>query len=104
MCIRDSYAVDAYGGQTEFELFSFSAAYGHEIVKGEIGELVRNVVLSGNLFDTLRSIDAIGNDRTLYGGAGGCGKGGQSPLPVTDGSPHIRIRNVNIGGDDAPTA
>ena len=93
------YAVDAYGGQTEFELFSFSAAYGREIVNGEVGELVRNVVLSGNLFETLRSIDAIGNDRRMHGGVGGCGKGGQMALPVTVGSPHIRIRNVNIGGE-----
>jgi TldD protein len=93
------YAIDAYGGETAFELFSFSAAYGYEIVNGEVGDLVRNVVLSGNLFETLRSIDAIGNDRTLHGGVGGCGKSGQMSLPVTVGSPHIRIRNVNIGGE-----
>jgi TldD protein len=95
---RGIYAVDAYGGQTEFELFSFSAAYGFEIVDGEMGDMVRNVTLSGNLFETLRSIDAIGNDRELFGGVGGCGKGGQMSLPVTVGSPHIRIRNVTIGG------
>ncbi len=92
------YAVDAYGGQTEFEQFSFSAAYAYEIVDGEIGDLVRNVVLSGNLFETLRSIDAIGSDCSIAGGVGGCGKGAQAPLPVTVGAPHIRIRNVTIGG------
>lgn len=92
------YAVSAYGGQTEFEQFSFSAAYAHEIIHGEIGDLVRNVVLSGNLFETMSSIDAIGNDLYIDGGAGGCGKGGQAPLPVTCGAPHIRIRNVTIGG------
>ncbi|MFC2078595.1 TldD/PmbA family protein [Candidatus Bipolaricaulota bacterium] len=96
---RGIYAVDAYGGQTEFELFSFSAAYGYEIVEGRVGGLVRNVVLSGNLFETMRAIDAIGNDRELYGGVGGCGKSGQSSLPCTVGSPHIRIRNVTIGGE-----
>ena len=95
---RGIYAVDAYGGQTEFEQFSFSAAYAYEIVNGEVGDLVRNVVLSGNLFETLRSIDAIGDDLEVGGGPGGCGKGGQSPLPVTTGAPHIRIRNVTIGG------
>ncbi len=93
------YAIDAYGGETGFELFSFSAAYAHEIVDGEIGGLVRNVVLSGNLFETLRSIDAIGDDSDLFGSFGGCGKGGQFPLPVTYGAPHIRIRNVTIGGE-----
>jgi len=29
---------------------------------------------------------------------GGCGKGGQSPLPVSNGSPHIRIQNCLVGG------
>jgi len=92
------YACGAYGGQTEFEQFSFSAAYAYEIVHGEIGGMLRDVVLTGNLFDTLRSIDRIGNDLALFGGVGGCGKGGQSGLPVTVGSPHIRIQNVTIGG------
>ena len=92
------YAVGAYGGQTEFEQFSFSAAYAYEIVNGEVGGLLRNVVLSGNLFETMRSIDAIANNLKVSGGVGGCGKGGQAPLPVTTGAPHIRIRNVTIGG------
>ena len=96
---RGVYAVKAYGGQTMFEQFTFSAAYGHEIVGGEVGGMLKDVVLTGNLFETLRSIDAIGNDMTFFGGAGGCGKAGQSPLPLTDGSPHIRIRDVTIGGN-----
>jgi TldD protein len=29
---------------------------------------------------------------------GGCGKAGQSPLPVSNGSPHIRIQNCLVGG------
>jgi len=92
------YALGAYGGQTELEQFSFSSAYAYEIVEGQIGGMLRNVVLSGNVFETLRSIDAIGNDLRIEGGPGGCGKAGQNPLPVTTGAPHIRIRNVTIGG------
>jgi len=92
------YAVRAYGGQTMFEQFTFSAAYAFSIEHGELGEMLRDVVLTGNVFETLRSIDGIGDDLEMFGGAGGCGKGGQSPLPVTDGAPHIRIRNVTVGG------
>jgi TldD protein len=55
------------------------------------------VVLSGNVFDTLKRIDAIGNDLDMNQG-GGCGKGGQSPLAVSNGSPHIRIQRCLIGG------
>ena len=55
-------------------------------------------MLTGNVFETLMNIDAIGNDLVMFGGLGGCGKGGQSPLRVSDGGPHIRIKNVTIGG------
>jgi TldD protein len=83
---------------TELEMFTFSAMKAYRIDKGRIGPMVRDVILSGNVFQTLRNIDAVGDDLQLHGGLGGCGKDGQSPLPVSDGGPHIRIRNVVIGG------
>ncbi len=92
------YAVGAFGGQTEFEQFTFSAQYAYEIRGGEIGRMLRDVVLTGNVFETLRNIEMLGRDFQLKGGAGGCGKDGQSPLPVTDGAPHVRIRDVIVGG------
>jgi TldD protein len=93
------YACDAFGGQTELENFSFSAGYAYMIRDGEIAEMVKDVILAGNLFTTLRNIDAIGDDFTWTKTGGGCGKGGQSGLPVGMGAPHIRIQNVVIGGE-----
>ncbi|MBS3814685.1 TldD/PmbA family protein, partial [Candidatus Bipolaricaulota bacterium] len=95
---RGIYAKDAYGGQTQLEQFTFSAGYGHLIENGEIGSMVRDVVLTGNIFKSLENIAGIGNDLEIIGSAGGCGKGGQMPLPVTDGSPHLLIQDVTIGG------
>ncbi|MEE9605335.1 MAG: TldD/PmbA family protein, partial [Candidatus Scalindua sp.] len=92
------YAIGSLGGQTNTEMFTFSAEEAYQIRGGKLCEKIRDVVLTGNVFETLMNIDAIGNDLTLYGGLGGCGKGGQSPLRVSDGGPHIRIRNVTIGG------
>jgi TldD protein len=91
------YAKDWYGGTTSLEMFTFSAGEAYMIRKGKIEEMVRPVVLSGNVFTTLNNIDAIGNDLDMNQG-GGCGKAGQSPLPVSNGSPHIRIRNCLVGG------
>ena len=91
------YAKDWYGGTTSLEMFTFSASEAYMIRNGKIAELLRPVVLSGNVFVTLDNIDAIGNDLQMNQG-GGCGKGGQSPLPVANGSPHIRIRRCLIGG------
>jgi TldD protein len=93
------YAVDAFGGQTAMEMFTFSAAYGYMIRDGQLAELVRDVVLTGNVFETLLNIDQIGNDMQWEpNGPGGCGKGGQYPLRVGIGGPHIRIQNCVIGG------
>ena len=93
------YACDAYGGQTQLENFSFSSGYAYMIRNGKIAEMVKDVILSGNLFSTLENIDAIGNDFKWLNTGGGCGKGNQFPLPVGMGAPHIRIQNVVIGGE-----
>ena len=96
--IKDGiYAKNWYGGMTSMEMFTFSAGEAYRIRNGKVEDLVRPVVLSGNLFETLQKIDAIGNDLDLNQG-GGCGKGGQSPLPVSNGSPHIRIQECLVGG------
>ncbi len=91
------YVKDWYGGTTSLEMFTFSAAEAYIIRNGKVAELLRPVVLSGNVFATLGNIDAIGNELAMNQG-GGCGKGGQSPLPVSNGSPHIRIRRCLVGG------
>ena len=91
------YAKNWYGGMTSMEMFTFSAGEAYRIRNGRIEELVRPVVLSGNVFGTLENLDAVANDLEINQG-GGCGKGNQSPLPVSSGSPHIRILKCLVGG------
>ncbi len=91
------YVKNWYGGTTSMEMFTFSAGEAYMIRNGKIAETLRPVVLTGNVFETLKNIDAIGNDLDMNQG-GGCGKAGQMPLPVSNGSPHIRIRNCLVGG------
>jgi TldD protein len=92
------YVKNWYGGMTSMEMFTFSAGETYMIRNGKIAEAVRPVKLTGNVFSTIQNIDAIGNDLDMNQG-GGCGKGGQSPLAVSNGSPHIRIRHCLIGGN-----
>jgi TldD protein len=91
------YARNWHGGTTSMEMFTFSAGEAYMIRNGKIAEQLRPVVLTGNVFSTLKNIDAIGNDLDMNQG-GGCGKEGQSPLPVSNGSPHIRIQHCLVGG------
>lgn len=90
------YAVRMIGGQTNGEMFTFAAAEGYMIRHGQIAEPISDVTLSGNVFQTLKDIEGIGSDAVYLNG--GCGKGGQMPLPVSVGGPHIRIKNVVVGG------
>jgi TldD protein len=92
------YALGGYGGQTNGEMFTFTAGHGYMIRDGKIAELVKDVTLSGNVFTTLANIDMVGNDFAYDNSAGGCGKWMQSPLPTSEGSPHIRVQKVVIGG------
>ena len=65
---------------------------------GAICEMVKDVILAGNLFITLKNMDAIGDDFEWSQSGGACGKG-QGGLPVTFGAPHVRIQDVVIGGE-----
>jgi TldD protein len=91
------YVKNWYGGTTSMEMFTFSAGEAYMVRHGQLAEPIRPVVLTGNVFTTLMNIDGIGNDLAMNQG-GGCGKRGQVPLPISNGSPHIRIRHCLIGG------
>ncbi|NEO57071.1 MAG: TldD/PmbA family protein [Okeania sp. SIO3B5] len=93
---RGVYAIGTLGGQTNGEMFTFAATEGYMIRNGKIAEAVSDVTLTGNVFQTLKDIEAIGNDFTYSNG--NCGKSGQAPLPVSIGSPHLMIKNVVVGG------
>lgn len=92
------YALSSYGGETMGEMFTFTAREAYRIRNGQICELVKNATLSGNVFSTLKNIDMVGKDFTVNDTGGGCGKNGQSPLPTSEWSPHVRIQKALIGG------
>lgn len=92
-------ACNSNGGQTNGEMFTFSAQYSYMIRDGKIAELVRDVNLTGNVFTTLKNIDMVGKEESIQDGSGGCGKNDQFPLPVSMGGPYIRIQNVVVGGE-----
>ncbi len=96
---RGLYAVEYIGGNTALELFTFSPAYGYIIEHGKLGEMVKDIVLSGNLFQTLGKIDAVACD-FRWTEVGWCGKGVQAGLPTPTGSPHVRLREVLVGGQN----
>lgn len=90
------YLLNHMGGQTSGENFTFGAQYGFEVKNGKLGQMIRDINLSGNLYHTLKNIYAIGKDLDLSK-VGGCGKG-QMNIRSSNGGPHILVRDVVIGG------
>jgi TldD protein len=94
--IRSGYYFKSFrGGQASLDgTFQVGIQEGYEIVYGEIGEAVRNASISGNTLETLFKVDAVGKDFELWPGR--CGKG-QTAF-ICDGGPHIRVKEVIVGG------
>ncbi len=86
------------GGQTNGEMFTFASGEAKMIRDGKLAEPVKDVNLTGNVFQTLKDIDGIANDM-YWDESGGCGKAGQSGLPVGVGGPSIRIKNITVPGE-----
>jgi TldD protein len=82
-------SVDIFSGG-----FMFKAEEAYEIRNGEVGRILRDAAISGNVLKALNRVDAVGCDFDTSPGM--CGKGGQE-VPVSDGGPHLRIRNVMVG-------
>ncbi|OQX50533.1 hypothetical protein B5M47_03740 [candidate division CPR3 bacterium 4484_211] len=91
------YACNFWGGQTNQEMFTFTPGWAYMIRNGQLAELVRDVKLTGNVFETLGNIEMIGDDLGLRMEPGKCGKGGQY-LRVDAGAPHVRIKNATVAG------
>jgi len=89
------YIVSTSGGETSPNgSFQVGVREAFEIVKGEIGEPVRNLSISGNTLETLLNIDMVGRDFKLFYGR--CGKG--QVVFVSDGGPHVRVKSMAVGG------
>ena len=96
--IESGYYLSGLGmsGQADSNAeFMFGVREARRITNGRIGGLVRGVTISGNAFQVLQSVDAVGDDFAWDNGSGYCGKG--QPAKVDAGGPHIRC-TLTIGG------
>lgn len=79
--------------------FMFEVAEGYLIKDGKRGPMVRGATLTGNGPEVLNQVTMVGND--LGFGTGTCGKDGQG-VPVGDAQPTLAIREMVVGGMNAP--
>ena len=96
------YATQFNGGEVDITngKFVFGMSEAYLIENGRITAPVRSATLIGTGDVTLGKISRIGNDPAL-GGAGTCGKDGQS-VPVGIGLATVRIDGITVGGKGGP--
>jgi TldD protein len=94
---RGVYAKVLGGGQVNPATgdFVFGIAEGYLIEDGKITRPVRGANLIGNGVQILQAVDAVAGDFDSRPGT--CGKDGQG-VPVTTGSPTLRIARMTVGG------
>jgi TldD protein len=97
---RGLYAVSFGGGQVEPATgdFVFGVSEGYLIEGGRVTAPVRGATLVGNGLEALGAIDGIAGDLEIA--TGYCGKAGQT-VPAGVGQPHVRIRELTVGGTAA---
>jgi len=97
--MKDGYLLKGLGqsGQADSNAeFMFGVREAWRVRDGKLSELVRGVTISGNAFDTLLSIDAVGDRFEWEYGAGFCGKG--QAAKVDGGGPWVRCE-LTVGGE-----
>lgn len=94
---RGLYAVSFGGGQVEPATgdFVFGVSEGYLIENGQVTSPVRGATLVGNGLEALSALDGIAADLSIA--TGFCGKNGQS-VAAGVGQPHVRIRELTVGG------
>lgn len=95
------YAIRTDGGQANFDgTFMFKASRGYYVENGEKKYPLREVTLKGSILDFLKNIEGATKEIHIQSSYfGGCGKGGQYPLPCGIGGPHMLVREVHFGGE-----
>ncbi len=83
------------GAGSGLSTFSFSPILAYYIENGCITRPVKVSVIFGNVSRALSDIDGISDEVKLYSIIG-CGKIEQMPLPIGEGGPYVRVRNLSV--------
>ena len=91
--VKDGIYVYDWNYGTGNATFTIQPQKCYRIRDGKLCEPLRVNVVTGNVFQTLFDIDAVGDDLQFFSGT--CGKYGQS-LPTATGGPTIRVKKLTI--------
>jgi len=94
------YVEDVANGQVKIGEgdFAFYVSQGRMIENGKLGAPIKDINIMGNGPKMLTNITMLADDFKFHeGGAGACGKGGQS-APCGFGQPSALVKSLTVGG------
>ncbi len=95
--IKYGVFVDTIKHGSGMSTFTIAPSRAYKIESGEITTPINLSVITGNVFETLKIVDAVSEEFELLSFVGGgCGKMEQYPLPVGFGGPFTLVRKLNI--------
>jgi len=94
------YSIDTSGGSVSMSNFQFFALRGYWVENGEKKYPLRDHLLTGNILQCLKEVEALSQQTVMLSGYfGGCGKGGQNGLSVGMSAPHMLFSTMQVGGE-----
>ena len=97
------YVEDVGNGQVNIGEgdFAFYVTQGRLIEGGKLTAPIKDINIMGNGPKMLTNVTMVASDLAMYhGGAGACGKNGQS-VPVGFGLPTVLVKSMTVGGSKA---
>jgi len=95
--IKYGVFVDTIKHGSGMSTFTIAPSRAYKIENGEITTPINLSVITGNVFETLKIVDAVSEEFELLSFVGGgCGKMEQYPLPVGFGGPFTLVRKLNV--------
>jgi TldD protein len=94
------YIQDVSNGQVKIGEgdFAFYVSQGKMIENGKLTSPIKDINIMGNGPKMLQNVTMVANDLEMaQGGAGSCGKNGQS-VPVGVGLPTVLVKSMTVGG------
>lgn len=96
--VKDGLYVSGVKHGSGLSTFTIAPLRAYRIKNGKLADPVKVSVISGSVFETLNKISAVSKNSEIHSSAfGGCGKGEQSPLPVSDGGPLVLVEEMQVG-------
>lgn len=92
------YAREFGPGHLDFNrgIFYFTITEARLVRRGKLSEPLGTITVSGDIVETLNSIETIGNDFRFDSGLSYCSKKGQT-IHVRLGQPTVKINNIQVG-------